>query len=89
MSRSTLRTLLVAITMLGIGWIVGHAQSSTPDFELSISAPSGQTTVECISGCELNWWERPNPNSARQARFTYSCTGQRCESGRIGGWLKP
>lgn len=31
-----------------------------------------------------------NARAGRMATFTFECTGQlRCESGRIGGWLKP
>ena len=89
MNRSVGR-LALAMESLLIGWAVGRAQTPSPDFELIVNAPGGRTTIECVRGCGLQWWERgPNANSTPGARFTYGCGGSRCSSGRIGGWLRP
>jgi hypothetical protein len=79
--------------LVGLGWAVGKAQTSQPDFELVVTAPAGETNVECRRGCELVWVERGiNPNAKPQSTFTFSCSGggaQQCSSARIGGWVKP
>jgi len=80
--------VMVAFTLVAIGWFGAKAQSSPPDFELIVDAPSGETTVECVRGCALVWVERGiNPNAVPQGKFTYGCGASRCSSGRIGGWL--
>lgn len=82
--------LALTTAALVIGWAVGKAQTPAPDFELIVNAPGGDTTIECLRGCTLQWWERgPNPNSVPTAKFSYSCSGSRCSSGRIGGWRRP
>jgi hypothetical protein len=85
--------IAVAVGLLALGWTAGRAQTSAPDFEVMINAPSGDVTVECVRGCELAWTERGvNPNARRMAAFTFACNGPsqpRCTSGRIGGWVKP
>ena len=79
---------LVAVMLVALGWIAGHAQVSTPDFEVRIDAPVGTTEIECVRGCKLAWVERGS-GGAPQTKFHYSCSGQvtRCSSGRVGGWL--
>jgi hypothetical protein len=89
MIRPPLRTLALAILLLLIGFAIGRAQTPMPDFELVVSAPGGETIVECVRGCGLQWWERgPNPNSVPAGKFTYACNAVRCSSGRIAGWLQ-
>jgi hypothetical protein len=78
----------VALALFGIGWGTGVAQTSSPDFELIVDAPGGETTIECVRGCNLVWVERGiNPNAGRMSTFKFSCTGGRCSSGRVGGWV--
>ncbi len=80
--------VVLAFTLVVIGWLGAKAQSSSPDFELIVNAPSGETTVECVRGCKLAWVERGlNPNQTTDAKFTYGCGAVRCSSGKIGGWL--
>ena len=88
MARTVAKIGLAAI-LIFIGWAAGRAQSSAPAFELHVDAPEGETTVECIKGCELSWVNRGlNPNAKTGPTFTYKCSGAgRCRSGRIGGWL--
>lgn len=89
MMRPPLRALALAILLLLIGFAIGRAQTPMPDFELVVSARMGETIVECVRGCDLQWWERgPNPNSAPMTKFTYGCGAVRCSSGRIAGWLR-
>lgn len=87
-----MKPFLVATFTFGgllIGWAAGRAQTSAPDFELVVNAPSGGTSVECVRGCALSWVERGlNPNSGLMAKFTFSCGASECSSGRIGGWLR-
>lgn len=79
---------VAALALIGIGWSLGKAQTVQPDFELVISAPGGQTSIQCVRGCELMWVERgPNPNSRPTATFSFGCGAERCASGRIGGWI--
>ena len=84
---------LSALVMLGVGFgfAVGRAQSALPDFELVVTAPAGETKVECRRGCELVWIERMNPAAKPSSTFTFECSGTdvgRCSSARIGGWIK-
>jgi hypothetical protein len=86
MTRILLRGV-VALALVGFGWMAAKAQSTTPDFELVVDAPSGATSVRCVRGCSLAWVERGlDPNSGAFPTFDYSCTAPRCASGRIGGW---
>jgi hypothetical protein len=90
MKQAGLRIAL-AIVLVFAGWAIGHAQLATPDFEITIDAPVGETTVTCVRGCGLAWVQRGVP-SASAALFKYSCTGNtvtRCGSGRVGGWIRP
>jgi len=78
----------VAFALVLFGWVAGRSQTSGPDFELIVNAPAGETTVECVRGCDLLWVERGIPASAmRDKKFVYSCGAIRCGSGRIGGWI--
>jgi hypothetical protein len=80
--------VVFALTLIAIGWFGAKAQSSSPDFELIVTAPSGETTVECVRGCKLAWVERGlNPNQGADGKFIYSCGAVRCASGKVGGWV--
>jgi hypothetical protein len=95
----TVGGLAVAAALVGLGWVAGKAQSRTPDFEIAVSAPVGDTHITCVRGCTLAWVERGlKPNNTPVATFSYACgpggatpgrppTPGRCESGSIGGWL--
>ncbi len=87
--RYTLRTALIGAALVGLGWAAGRAQSATPEFELLVNAPQGETVIECVRGCKLQWTERGlNPNDTPTPKFTYACRGaDRCSSGRIAGWV--
>jgi len=82
--------IAVAAILVFLGWTVGRAQTSAPAFELVVDAPGGETTIQCVRGCKLAWVERGvNPNAAPIPTCTYRCTGSRCSSARVGGWLNP
>jgi hypothetical protein len=92
MIRTSIWVSLIG-ALVGIGWIAGKAQTSQPDFEIVVKASSGETSIECVRGCELAWVERGlNPNSQTMRTFTFKCsggTGPYCQSGKVGGWIKP
>ena len=80
--------IVVVIVAVVLGWTLGQAQNSSPDFELVVSAPGGSTTIECRRGCELAWVERGvNPRSTTMRTFQFKCTGSECSSGAVGGWV--
>src|SRR5262245_57694822 len=91
MRRLFLRAV-VATALIALGWGIGRAQTTTPDFELVIDAPAGETKIECQRGCDLTWVERGlNPNARPVPTFSFGCSGAgqvRCPSGRVGGWIK-
>jgi hypothetical protein len=82
------KLVLAAAGLVTAGWTLGTAQTRQPDFEFVIDAAGGQTRVQCVRGCELAWVERGlNPNSRPTATFSFGCSGERCASGRVGGWV--
>jgi hypothetical protein len=89
--RLVIGRVLFATLFVGVGWIAASGQKSSPDFELVIRAPHGETVVECRRGCALSWVERGrNPNASARSTFSFRCGGvstSPCESGAIGGWL--
>jgi hypothetical protein len=92
MARLIVRALVV-VALVSAGWVAGRAQTPSWDFEISVDAPAGETTVTCVRGCSLAWVERSVPGdptlSAGPETFRYGCrsaTG-RCQSGRVGGWI--
>ena len=85
--------LVLATALVGLGWTAGKAQVQAPDFELLVDAPAGETLITCKRGCGLAWVERgiPGPGGT-MLTFRYGCGGPgagRCESGAIGGWVRP
>jgi hypothetical protein len=87
MTRACIRAT-VALALLGTGWVAAKAQTTAPDFEFVVDAPGGPTTVTCVRGCSLAWVERGvNPNSKPMSIFEFSCSGARCSSAKIGGWI--
>jgi hypothetical protein len=88
MKGFALRLVAVASLIL-LGWAIGKAQTSTPDFMLIVDAPTGETKVECTSGCSLAWAGHGIPTGTPQSTFTYRCSGsERCSSAGIAGWVK-
>jgi hypothetical protein len=85
MKRIAVRLGLAAGLLL-LGWAAGQAQSAQPDFEIIVDAPQGATNVTCVRGCALAWVERGT--STPMPKFRYECTGARCTSGRVGGWIR-
>jgi hypothetical protein len=91
MIRATVRFAVVIAMGAGVGWTAARAQTSEPHFEIVVTAPSGETTIECRRGCELAWVERGlNRHSTPMQTFTFTCDGvSKCSSHRVGGWIKP
>ena len=89
MTRTSLR-MAMAAALVGLGWMAGNAQTSAPHFEIVVNAPAGETTIECVRGCKLAWVERGvNANATPATTFTFSCSGTRCSSYKVGGWDNP
>lgn len=84
--------IIIALALVGAGWALAKAQPVQPDFELVVHTPVGQTTVECVRGCEMAWVERGiNPEAKPMPTFSFGCSGTpsgRCSSYKIGGWIK-
>lgn len=84
---------VVALALIGAGWVAAKAQTPSPEFELIVNAPAGETSIECVRGCTLRWVERGfNPNDEGSPTFSFKCSGatvERCSSARVGGWLTP
>jgi len=85
--RRMLTRLVIAAALAASGWVAGRAQTTAPTFELVVTAPGGNTTIECRRGCELAWVERGVSSKPMQS-FTYGCSAATCSSGRVGGWIK-
>ena len=91
MIRASIRVAAVAVCVC-LGWVAGRAQTSNPNFEFVVNAPVGETTIQCVRGCELKWVERgPSPNAQAMPTFKFNCNSPsgRCSSQRVGGWLLP
>jgi hypothetical protein len=87
MTRLCIRAT-VALALFGTGWVAARAQMPAPDFEIIVEAPSGSTSITCVRGCSLAWVERGvNPNSKPISSFDFSCSGARCSSAKVGGWI--
>jgi len=84
------RRIIVVSLLVGAGWAAARAQQSQPDFAIRVDAPGGATRIECLRGCKLAWIERGlNPNSTPSSSFGFECTGDRCSSATVGGWIAP
>jgi hypothetical protein len=69
MRRTALR-ILIALTLAGVGWSVGRAQTTIADIEFTVDAPSGRTTLTCLRGCA--WGPSGNNTTA------FGCGAPRC-----------
>lgn len=88
--RRVLTFCVLVAGLVAIGYVAGLAQTTQPTFELVVDAPGGETSVRCVRGCTLKWVERGvNPNDKAIQTFQFSCSGPRCSSARVGGWLVP
>lgn len=87
---SIARKLLMSSALVACGFVAGHARTPEPQFVLALDAPAGESSVRCISGCELlGGRDLGNPAAGRMAEYRYSCSGTgttRCAA-RVAGWL--
>jgi hypothetical protein len=87
MTKLALLRVMVAIALVGLGWVGGRAQATQADFELEVSSPNGRTTITCRRGCGLQFI-RNAPNKAEaQPSFTYECTNSPKCGGTVQGWV--
>jgi len=86
---SITKRVVWAIALVALGWTVGAAERSEPEFMLAIDAPVGETRVECLSGCRLiGARDLPNPRASQLKVYAYGCTGRgvpRCGA-TVAGW---
>ena len=93
MNDASVRVFATALLLL-VGWALGRAQTSSPDFEIVVTTTSTNssiaTAVKCVRGCNLSWVQRGvNPQAKALREFEFSCTGgSSCGSGTVGGWLQ-
>jgi hypothetical protein len=90
MTRARFAQVAIAAALVAAGWVIGRAQTASPDFELVVNAPVGETTIRCERGCKLVWVERGVGAAEPQPTFTFSCRNSadaRCSSARVGGWI--
>jgi hypothetical protein len=67
--------LIVAVGLVGVGWVAGTAQSAGGDFEVRIEAVAGPTNVECVRGCKLiGSRDVTNPEAAPSRTWGFECT---------------
>jgi hypothetical protein len=79
--------LLTAAALVAVGWTLGHAQVTQPDFEIYVTTSGSGTKIECLRGCNLAWVERGlNPAARPSQTFSFQCSSQECRSGKVGGW---
>jgi hypothetical protein len=87
--------IVIAVSLVAVGWVAGAAQTERPDFEIVVEAPLGKTVITCKRGCALAWVEKGRipPPAERRATFDFSCAGpwqnDRCSSYTVGGWVVP
>src|SRR5687767_1525738 len=79
----------VGAALVGLGWGIGQAEFSAPDFSIRIDAPVGQTKIECVRGCNLQGSrDEGNPNNQPVPTYFYQCSGKgiaRCVA-TVNGW---
>ena len=92
--KRTLICIVLAVSLLLCGWVVGRAQTPAPHFTVTIDAPVGTTTLECTKGCVLQGGRDlgiRDPLKDKVRTYTYWCgnaAGGRCR-GTANGWLRP
>jgi hypothetical protein len=89
--RSRIILLAIGVGLLALGWSAHAAQTSAPEFTLTIDAPVGETTVVCVKGCVLQGGrDYGNPDNRPSQKYGFKCgraTNGRC-SARVNGWLQ-
>ncbi len=86
--RLMTRRILAAAGLVAVGWMAGQAaQAPQADFEITVTAPPGETTVTCTRGCGLQFIRTTPDKSKAQPFFTYSCTNTTTCRGSVHGWV--
>jgi hypothetical protein len=83
--KVAIRTLLVLVLVF-LGWRLGRAQTSTPDFVLRVETAGGHTKVTCEHGCALRWFNGPTTLEPK-ADFDFGCTENTCKA-TIHGFIR-
>jgi hypothetical protein len=87
---SIVRRSVGSLILVAGGFVAGHAMTPEPQFMLALDAPSGETRVSCVAGCELlGSRDLGNPSAGRMHEYNFSCDGEgaaRCHA-RVAGWL--
>ena len=87
---TSIKKAILGAALLALGWTLGYAQRSEPQFVIAIDAPGGETSVQCVSGCKLvGSRDVDNPNAGFMTMYRYACGAQgvgRCRAS-VAGWL--
>lgn len=78
---------VVAAGLVALGWTAGQAAQTTADFEITVSAPQGETTITCVRGCGLQFIRYAPDRAEAKPSFTYSCSGASTCGGTVQGWV--
>jgi hypothetical protein len=83
-----MKRLSLAAALVVLGWTLGRAQTTTPDFSMAIDTPAGTTTVRCERGCRLQGGhDEGNRLNTPMTEYRFRCTGSdRCRA-TVNGWL--
>jgi hypothetical protein len=87
MRRRTIQ-MVVALSLVAVGWVAGRAQTPAPEFTLAIEAPSGLTMVKCVQGCTLQGGRyEGNRNNTPTENFEFECGARPLRAAAPREWL--
>ena len=75
----------------GMGWMAAKAQTSEPNFEVVVNAPSGETTIECVRRLRARMGgARPQPEFEADEDLHVQVRWRlQVLIARVGGWVRP
>jgi hypothetical protein len=79
-----------AVALLGLGWSVGRAQTTAPDFELVVTRHQGgaDVQVECKRGCRLGYVTNTGEAKPTPKDVGFACKNEaRCDI-PVAGWVQ-
>lgn len=80
--------VVIAVTLVVIGWSAGRAQTTAPDFEFVVTRHQGgaDVQVECKRGCRLGYVQSGTVKPAAK-EVGFACKNEaRCDV-TVAGWV--